>query len=101
MKILTFVTQSFDKLTEAERILGEKLDHSPLDLPEIQAVEVEEVVIHKANYAYQALGGKPVLIEDTGLYIAAWNRLPGALVKWFIQRVGEVYGLHSRLHSDP
>jgi non-canonical purine NTP pyrophosphatase (RdgB/HAM1 family) len=28
------------------------------------------------------------MIEDTGLYIQTWNGLPGALVKWFLQRVG-------------
>ena len=28
------------------------------------------------------------MIEDTGLYIEAWNGLPGALVKWFLSSVG-------------
>ena len=51
MMRFTFVTGSSDKLTEAERILGVTLRRSDLDLPEIQAVVVEEVVTHKAKYA--------------------------------------------------
>jgi non-canonical purine NTP pyrophosphatase (RdgB/HAM1 family) len=38
------------------------------------------------------------LIEDTGLYIAAWDGLPGALVKWFVQRVG-VQGICQMLQA--
>lgn len=29
-----------------------------------------------------------MLVEDTGLEFAAWNRLPGALIKWFLDTVG-------------
>jgi non-canonical purine NTP pyrophosphatase (RdgB/HAM1 family) len=87
--LFTFVTQSLDKIAEAERILKIPLKHAALDLPEIQAVSVEDVIAHKARYASQVLGGKPVMVEDTGLFIAAWNGLPGALVKWFLQYVGD------------
>ena len=31
---------------------------------------------------------EPVLVDDTGLTIHAWNGLPGALVAWFINTVG-------------
>ncbi len=88
MEHYSFVTQSSDKVVEAERILGIKLERYELELPEIQAIEVEEVVINKVKYAYDALGGRPVMVEDTGLYIEAWNGLPGALIKWFIKYVG-------------
>ncbi len=88
MMDITFVTQSLSKVVEAERILGVKLKHHSLDLPEIQAVDVEEVITHKAKYAYETLGEKPVMVEDTGLFIEAWNGLPGALIKWFVKYVG-------------
>jgi non-canonical purine NTP pyrophosphatase (RdgB/HAM1 family) len=87
--LFTFVTQPPNKVAEAERILNIKLKHAALDLPEIQAVSVEEVITEKAKYAYEALGGKPVIVEDTGLFIEAWNGLPGALVKWFVKHVGD------------
>jgi non-canonical purine NTP pyrophosphatase (RdgB/HAM1 family) len=98
MTHFTFVTQSLDKLNEAERILGMKLDRYDLELPEIQSIDVEEVITYKAKYAYNALGRKPVMVEDTGLYIEAWNGLPGALIKWFIKSVGTT-GICSMLHE--
>lgn len=84
---LTFVTGSDAKLREAERILGMTIQRVNLDLPEVQAVDVAEVVRAKARAAWEALDGRPVLVEDTGLALDAWNELPGALVKWFIQTV--------------
>jgi non-canonical purine NTP pyrophosphatase (RdgB/HAM1 family) len=84
----TFVTQSKNKLAEAERILGANIESYSLELPEMQSIKVEDVVGFKAKYAYEALGGRPVMIEDTGLYFDAWNGLPGALVKWFVEQVG-------------
>jgi XTP/dITP diphosphohydrolase len=33
-------------------------------------------------------GSEPVLVDDTGLSIEAWNGLPGALVTWFLGTVG-------------
>lgn len=83
-----FVTHSSKKLAEAEQYLGRKLQHYGLDLPELQLVDVEEVAVHKVKHAYGVLQ-RPVLVDDTGLYIDAWNGLPGALVKWFMQRVGD------------
>jgi non-canonical purine NTP pyrophosphatase (RdgB/HAM1 family) len=84
----TFVTHSVDKLAEAQRILGRPLVHSLIELDEVQAVEVDLVVTHKAQAAYQTLHQVPVMVEDTGLHVDAWNGLPGALVRWFVKGVG-------------
>lgn len=92
-----FVTHSHNKLSEAERYLGMKLQHYGLDLPELQSVDVEEVAVHKVKYAYSVLQ-RPVMVDDTGLYIDAWNGLPGGLVKWFMQRVGD-RGICEMLHG--
>ncbi len=99
MKTFAFVTQSMGKLEEAERILGVKLEHCHIDLPEIQAIQVEDVVTYKAKTAYKELQ-KPVMIEDTGLFITAWNGLPGALIKWFVTSVG-VEGICQMLQNFP
>lgn len=85
---LIFVTHSYDKITEVEKILGLKLRYHLLDLPEIQAVEVEQVARYKTKLAYKRLQNQAVMTEDTGLYIEAWNGLPGALIKWFIKHIG-------------
>ena len=88
MSKLIFVTKSRNKFTEAERVSSERFERAEIDLPEIQAVEIEQVIVFKAEHAYRELGRRPVLVEDTGLFIDAWHGLPGALVRWFVERVG-------------
>jgi len=61
---MIFATSNHQKLKEFESILGIKLNHSDLDLDEIQSVDVEEVAIHKAKQAYELLK-EPVIVEDT------------------------------------
>jgi len=99
MKSWTLVTQSEGKLREFERILNRKLELYRLDLPEIQTIDVEEVVTHKVKHAYQELG-TPVMIEETGLYFDAWNGLPGALIKWFVTTIGGD-GICAMMHEFP
>ncbi|MBI5179757.1 MAG: RdgB/HAM1 family non-canonical purine NTP pyrophosphatase [Nitrospinae bacterium] len=85
---LTFVTGNPDKLREARQILGVELAQADLrGLEEIQAVDVEAAIRHKAHEAYARLKA-PLIVEDTGLAFMAWNGLPGALVKWFLETVG-------------
>ena len=88
MDDLIFVTGSRGKLLEAERILGRPIIQKELDLPEIQSLNVEEVVEKKAKAAYELSGSIPVIVEDTGLYIECWHGLPGALIRWFLETVG-------------
>jgi XTP/dITP diphosphohydrolase len=85
--LLTFITSSKSKLAEVERLLGQPLTHANIPLEEIQDFALEPVVIHKAKQAYARVRG-PVLVEDTGLTFAAWNGLPGALIKWFLAALG-------------
>lgn len=85
--MVTFITSNTEKRKEVERLLGHPLAQVSLPLEEIQAVDLEPVVSHKARQAYASLG-RPVLVEDTGLAFAAWNGLPGALIKWFLATLG-------------
>jgi non-canonical purine NTP pyrophosphatase (RdgB/HAM1 family) len=84
---LLFVTSSQDKLAEVQRILGRTVVMADKELAEPQAVELEVVVAAKVQEAHDLLQA-PLIVEDSGLFIAAWNGLPGALVKWFLQYVG-------------
>ena len=85
-----FVTSNENKLREAREILGVQIEGVSLDLPEPQALRVEDVAVEKARAARAALGDPPhpVLVEDSGLVFGAWNGLPGALTKWFLLSVG-------------
>ena len=86
------VTGNPDKAVEAERILGYRPEIEPLDLPEIQSLDLGEVLIAKARAAWQSLAdaGRPtaVVVEETGLELASMNGFPGPLVKWMLESLG-------------
>ncbi len=83
----TLVTGNRNKLVEAERILGISLDCEPLDLPEIQSLDLIEVLRAKGEEAYRRLR-RPVVVEETGLDLAALGGFPGPLVKWMLEAIG-------------
>jgi XTP/dITP diphosphohydrolase len=85
MKLL-LATSNENKAREVEFVLGRSVQSVKVDLPEIQAIDVKDIIENKARAAYQ-LVGEPVLVEDTGLTFRAWNGLPGALIRWFITTV--------------
>ncbi|WP_119069450.1 RdgB/HAM1 family non-canonical purine NTP pyrophosphatase [Rubrobacter indicoceani] len=97
-----FVTSNKNKLREAEAILGVKLDRAAPNVPELQSLDFAEVASAKARAARAALGdpNAPVIVDDSGLVVNAWNDFPGALTKWFLRSVG-VSGLLKMLSAFP
>lgn len=87
MKDLTLITGNPDKAREFSQLIGFGVQTEKLPLPEIQSTDVEEVARIKAETAYEHLK-RPVFVDDTGLYIHAWGQLPGALIAWFLDNVG-------------
>lgn len=94
---ITFVTGNEKKVTELNRILGRNFDHEKLDLPELQSLDLQEVVTAKAQAAYAALG-KPVIVEDTSLTFHALGKLPGTFIKFFAEELN-YDGLCDLLHT--
>lgn len=87
-KKIKFVTGNPNKAREAGQILGIEVERVDLQgLFEIQTSDLSELMAHKVNQAYEVLK-TPVMVEDSALIFAAWNGLPGALVKWFEKSVG-------------
>ncbi len=84
---LVFVTSSDDKHREAQEILGMALERARLDLTEPQGLDVVRVAREKARAA-QGLLARPVLVEDTGLELAALGGFPGPLVRWLLEAAG-------------
>ncbi len=85
------VTGNPGKLEEARRLCGSGLDAVELDLPEIQSLDLEEVLRAKADEAWLRLGprlGRPLVVEEAGLELAALGGFPGPLVKWLLDAVG-------------
>lgn len=86
-KSATFVTGNMNKLQEVRHILGFEIGHVSLDLPEIQSMSPEEIVEIKAKAAY-AECGTPVVVEDSGIFVDAWNGFPGPFAKYLFDVVG-------------
>ena len=87
MNSAVFVTGNQDKADYMAKLLGRPLAHQKVDLPEVQAHTVEEVVELKVKEAYKQLKN-PVIVEDVGLGFAALGNLPGPFIKFFVDYTG-------------
>jgi non-canonical purine NTP pyrophosphatase (RdgB/HAM1 family) len=86
---LTFITGNAAKAEQLGRHLDHPVAHQKLDLPEIQSLDLHEIIEHKTKEAYKQTGGV-VLVEDTSLTFKALGRLPGPLIKWFLTELDNV-----------
>lgn len=84
---LVLATSSAHKAQTIAQVLERPLAHRAIDLPEVQTIHVQQVVEAKVRAAYLEVQ-EPVLVEDTGLFIHSWQGLPGALIRWFLETVG-------------
>ena len=84
---LTFITGNPNKAAFLQKHLGIDVQHHKLDLDELQSLDLHTVVEHKVRQAYELLR-QPVLVEDAALIFTAMGRLPGTLIKWFIEEIG-------------
>jgi non-canonical purine NTP pyrophosphatase (RdgB/HAM1 family) len=75
------------KIAEARLVAGADLPAAELDLPEIQSLDMLEILRGKAAAAWEALR-RPVVVEEAGLELVALNGFPGPLIKWMLQAVG-------------
>jgi non-canonical purine NTP pyrophosphatase (RdgB/HAM1 family) len=83
----TLVTSSPHKAEEIAAIVGTALPTAALDLPEIQSLDLREVLRHKAREAFGRLG-RPVVVEDVSLELVGLKGFPGPLVKWLLRAAG-------------
>lgn len=84
---VVFVTGNANKAKYFSELVGLTIDHHAADAAEIQSLDLVEIATHKAKEAYAQLG-RPVIVEDAGVYISALGQLPGPFIKWFIQEAG-------------
>lgn len=62
------------------------MDHVKIELDEVQSLDMKEVVKNKLHQAYAEVQ-RPVLVEDVGLEFVAFGRLPGTLIRWFLEEL--------------
>ena len=87
MQKLTFITGNPGKAKYLGDYFHLPVEHIKLDLKEIQSVDLKEVVEDKARRAYDIVKS-PVLVEDVSLTFKALKALPGPLIKWFLETLG-------------
>lgn len=86
MKQVTFITGNQSKADYLAKYLGHPIEHVKLDLDEIQSVDLNKIVEHKARQAYEKIN-KPVIVEDVSLEFEALGGLPGPFIKFFVDKV--------------
>jgi non-canonical purine NTP pyrophosphatase (RdgB/HAM1 family) len=87
MKNLTFITGNPSKAKYLGEYFKLPVLHKSIDLPEIQSMDLDKIVAEKAREAYKIVKA-PVLVEDVSLTFIAMGQLPGPLIKWFLNTMG-------------
>ena len=87
MNKLTFITGNAGKAKYLSDYFHLPVEHIRLDLHEIQSLNLKEVVEDKAKRAYEIVKS-PVLVEDVSLVFRGLKELPGPLIKWFLETMG-------------
>ena len=87
MNKLTFITGNAGKAKYLSDYFHLQVDHVKLNLPEIQSLSLKEVVEDKAKRAYEIVKS-PVIVEDVSLIFKGLKDLPGPLIKWFLESLG-------------
>ena len=88
MKI-TFVTKNLNKVKEFKQILEpeikvEQLDHNYLELRSDSPEEIAKLAAKQMAEKFQ----KPVVVEDSGLFITALKDFPGTSSAYIHKRIG-------------
>ncbi len=81
MDKIFFATGNKEKAREAQAILGVEVEIADIEVDEVQSMDLEYVARRKAEEAFRKIK-KPVLVDDVGFYISAWNGFPGPLIKF-------------------
>lgn len=87
MNKLTFITGNPAKAKYISNYFKLPIDHIKLDLPEIQSTNLKEIVEDKVRRAF-GIVKTPVIVEDVSLTFHELKELPGPLIKWFYETLG-------------
>lgn len=100
MKVVYIVTANINKLNELQDIALEySVRVEPLNVPKIEIQSDDlEVIASYAALSSAAIARKPLIVEDSGLFIDALNGFPGTLSSYVYKKVG-VHGILNMLSS--
>lgn len=84
--MIYFITGNKNKLAEVQAVLPD-VKQLDIDLPEIQEIDAQKIIEAKLIEALNHQKGE-FIVEDTSLRLDCLNGLPGPLIKWFLQAIG-------------
>lgn len=84
--ILYFITGNAGKFREINAVVPH-IQQLKLDLDEIQSLDPKTVIEYKLAQAAAQHSGS-FIVEDTSLVFNCLNGLPGTMVKWFVDTLG-------------
>ncbi|MFC4077489.1 non-canonical purine NTP pyrophosphatase [Salinithrix halophila] len=88
--ILPFATKNEGKLKEAEQVLmpcGIQVTPLSLELAEPDSGSIEEVAREKMRQVME-MGYRRAMVDDAGIFFAAYQQFPGILTKRIFERIG-------------
>ena len=85
-----FVTGNANKVREVQTLAPEGIELAikDIDLPEIQSLDLREIISDKARRAYEAAQA-PVIVEDVSAGLDDMAGLPGPFYKFFSHELGD------------
>ncbi len=96
IKRIVVITGNAGKMEEIKALIGleaMEFGYQSLDLVEIQSLDIREIGQFKTqmalNHTRLIESYDAVLTDDTALSCDAMNGLPGPLIKWFLDRLGQ------------
>lgn len=87
---LILATGNAGKAREIARVLKGydiALERVAVEVPETRSDDVSEIARDKAQDALLVVG-RPLIVDDTGLFLDDYPGFPGALSKWVVSRIG-------------
>ena len=88
MRKINFVTHNQDKVREFKAILKDfEVEQIDIDYPELRSDDPEEIAREAVKKLADELG-KPVVAEDSGLFIMALKDFPGTSSAYIHKRIG-------------
>jgi len=89
-KKIIFVTTNKYKVEEANRLgvdYSIEFIQNDYDYPELRSDDTKEIAIQGAKLAYARVG-KPIIVEDSGLFVDALYDFPGTCSAYIFKRIG-------------
>ena len=92
MNKIYYATGNKGKFNEVKIVIDELAPEIELvqyseDIPEIQSLDQKKVALDKAKKAWAILKA-PVIVDDSGMFLEAYNNFPGTLTKFIFQGIG-------------